>query len=67
MSLSTAEMEADGGPVVKKKFLDIIKERPALKNYFTMLKSYNSIKMENEKEKLDYLQEFNSSSSSFAL
>ena len=62
-----------GGPIVKKKLLNIIKikEKDSLKNnlFYNVekLKTYRKRKMKKKKEKSDYLQSFNKSSFSFAL
>ena len=58
-------MEVNGGLVVKKKLLNIMKEKASLKetNYFNNVEKLKT----HEKGKSDYLQSFSNSSFSFVL
>ena len=64
-------MEVNGGPVVKKKLLNIIKEKVAFEKkhlFYNVEKLKTCMKRKiKKKRKSDYLQSFNKTSFSFAL
>ena len=69
-SLPITEMKVNGGSVVEKRLLNIIKKKSSLgKTLFYNVEKLKPMKTGNRKEKAksDYLRSFNSSSFSFAL